>query len=104
MFQVIQDYETPPNKEFSRSLEIAIKAAVDHLHKCRPLPVSVMNGHKYVKYLITQLDVKKPENELKETLCYDLEVYIDNQICKAAQAISKYIKIVDGDVILTFGW
>ncbi|KAL5286825.1 EIF2B4 family protein [Megaselia abdita] len=101
--KVIQDYETPPNKEFSRSLEVAIKATVDHLHKCRPLPVSVMNGHKYVKYLITQLDESKPENELKEELCNDLEIYIDNQICKAAQAISKYIKIVDGDVILTFG-
>lgn len=63
-----------------------------------------MNGHKYVKYLITQLDGNKPENELKEQLCAEIETYIDNQICKAAQAISKYIKIVDGDVIMTFGW
>lgn len=102
--QVIQDFETPPNKEFSRSLETAIKAAVDHLHKCRPLPVSVMNGHKHVKYLITQLDESQSENKLKEQLCSELESYIENQISKAAEAISKSIKIVDGDVILTFGW
>lgn len=103
--KVIQDYETPAKKEFARSLESSIKDCVDHLHKCRPLAVSVWNAYKHIKHVITQLSVDQPESELKEHLCHFIDTYIENQIGKAAEAISSSIqdKISNGDVILTFG-
>ncbi|XP_055919803.1 translation initiation factor eIF-2B subunit delta isoform X2 [Eupeodes corollae] len=103
--KVIQDYETPAKKEFARSLETTIKNCVDHLHKCRPLAVSVWNAYKHIKHVLTQLSVDQPESELKEHLCHFIDTYIENQIGKAAEAISRSVqnKILNGDVILTFG-
>ncbi|XP_023036992.1 translation initiation factor eIF-2B subunit delta isoform X1 [Drosophila willistoni] len=103
--QVVNDFETPAKKEFGRSLDAAVKHHVDHLHKCRPLAVSVFNAYKQFKNQLTQLPTDKPETELKELLGHFIDTYIENQIGKAAQAISSFLqeKITDGDVLLTFG-
>lgn len=105
MKKVIQDYETPPKKEFGRGLEASIKNCVDHLHKCRPLAVSIHNAHKYIKFILTQLPTDQPDSDLKEGLSELLDNYKSDQIDKAAQAISYSVqeKISNGDVILTFG-
>ena len=125
-FKVIQDYETPPKKEFSRSLESFIANCVDYLQKCRTLAVSVINAHKSLKQVLMQLPKEEPESEvlfhliiyynninsviyllkLKERLFTFIDTYIENQIGKAAQAINSMMqkKINNGDVILTFGW
>ncbi|XP_034476519.1 translation initiation factor eIF-2B subunit delta isoform X2 [Drosophila innubila] len=102
--QVVQDFETPAKKEFGRSLDGAVKYHVDHLHKCRPLAVSVFNAYKQFKNQLTQLPADRPETELKELLGHFIDTYIENQIGKAAQAISSSMqeKITDGDVLLTF--
>ncbi|KAH8240348.1 hypothetical protein KR038_004750, partial [Drosophila bunnanda] len=102
--QVVHDFETPPKKEFGRSLDAAVKHHVDHLHKCRPLAVSVSNAYKQFKNQLTQLPADMPETELKELLDHFIDTYIENQIGKAAQAISGFLqeKITDGDVLLTF--
>ncbi|KAH8309524.1 hypothetical protein KR059_011426, partial [Drosophila kikkawai] len=102
--QVVHDFETPPKKEFGRSLDAAVKHHVDHLHKCRPLAVSVSNAYKQFKNQLTQLPADTPETELKELLDHFIDTYIENQIGKAAQAISGFLqeKITDGDVLLTF--
>ncbi|XP_032292027.1 translation initiation factor eIF2B subunit delta [Drosophila virilis] len=101
--QVVQDFETPAKKEFGRSLDAAVKHHVEHLHKCRPLAVSVSNAYKQFKNQLMQLP-DKPETELKELLGHFIDTYIENQIGKAAQAISSSMqeKITDGDVLLTF--
>ncbi|XP_064542867.1 translation initiation factor eIF2B subunit delta [Drosophila montana] len=101
--QVVQDFETPAKKEFGRSLDAAVKHHVEHLHKCRPLAVSVSNAYKQFKNQLTQLP-DTPETELKELLGHFIDTYIENQIGKAAQAISSSMqeKITDGDVLLTF--
>ncbi|XP_030377130.1 translation initiation factor eIF-2B subunit delta isoform X2 [Scaptodrosophila lebanonensis] len=103
--QVVQDFETPAKKEFGRSLDVTVKHHVDHLHKCRPLAVSVSNAYKQFKNQLTQLPVDKPETELKDLLSHFIDTYIENQIGKAAQAISGFLqeKITNGDVLLTFG-
>lgn len=62
--QVVQDFETPAKKEFGRSLDGAVKYHVDHLHKCRPLAVSVYNAYKQFKNQLTQLPGDKPETEV----------------------------------------
>ncbi|XP_034121471.1 translation initiation factor eIF-2B subunit delta isoform X1 [Drosophila guanche] len=103
--QVVQDFETPAKKEFGRSLDAAVQHHVDHLHKCRPLAVSVSNAYKQFRNQVTQLPADVPEAELKEILVHFIDTYIENQIGKAAQAISSSLqeKITDGDVLLTFG-
>lgn len=102
--QVVHDFETPAKKEFGRSLDAAVKHHVDHLHKCRPLAVSVSNAYKQFKNQLTQLPADVPETESKELLVHFIDTYIENQIGKAAQAISGFLqeKITDGDVLLTF--
>ncbi|XP_032572899.1 translation initiation factor eIF-2B subunit delta isoform X2 [Drosophila sechellia] len=102
--QVVHDFETPAKKEFGRSLDAAVKHHVDHLHKCRPLAVSVSNAYKQFKNQLTQLPADVPETELKELLVHFIDTYMENQIGKAAQAISGFLqeKITDGDVLLTF--
>ncbi|KAH8369916.1 hypothetical protein KR093_001446, partial [Drosophila rubida] len=102
--QVVQDFETPAKKEFGRSLDGAVKYHVEHLNKCRPLAVSVTNAYKQFKNQLTQLPADKPETELKELLEHFIDTYVENQIGKAAQAISSSLqeKITDGDVLLTF--
>uniref|UniRef100_T1P994 Translation initiation factor eIF2B subunit delta n=1 Tax=Musca domestica TaxID=7370 RepID=T1P994_MUSDO len=102
---VIQDFETPPKKEFSRSLEALLSTSVEYLQKCRTLAVSVINAHKNLKQVIMQLSNDEPESELKEKLFNFIDTYIENQIGKAAQAINSMMqkKINNGDVILTFG-
>lgn len=61
---MVQDFETPPKKEFSRSLESFIKNCVDYLHKCRPLAVSVRNAYKHIKHIITQLSTVQVESDV----------------------------------------
>ncbi|XP_017471739.1 PREDICTED: translation initiation factor eIF-2B subunit delta isoform X2 [Rhagoletis zephyria] len=102
---VIRDFETPPKKEFTRGLETTITNSVEHLQKCRPLAVSVSNAYKHIKHVLTQLPTDQPETDLKENLCRFIDTYIENQIGKAAEAISYSVqeKISNGDVILTFG-
>ncbi|CAD7014010.1 unnamed protein product [Ceratitis capitata] len=102
---VIRDFETPLKKEFARSLETTITDSVEHLQKCRPLAVSVSNAYKHIKHVLTQLPTDQPESDLKENLCRFIDTYIENQIGKAAEAISYSVqeKISNGDVILTFG-
>ncbi|XP_013105147.1 translation initiation factor eIF-2B subunit delta isoform X2 [Stomoxys calcitrans] len=105
MKMVVQDFETPPKKEFARSLESLLSNCVDYLQKCRTLAVSVINAYKNLKQVLMQLPNDQPESELKEKLFTFIDTYIENQIGKAAQAINSMMqkKINNGDVILTFG-
>lgn len=61
---VIEEYETPSQKEFSRSLEDAIKACGNYLQQCRPLAVSVTNAIKYIQLQIRQLPKDESEAEV----------------------------------------
>lgn len=61
--EVIAEYETPSQKEFSRSLEDVIKKSGDYLQKCRPLAVSVTNAMKFIQFQLRQLP--KSENDAK---------------------------------------
>lgn len=104
---VIDDYETPSQKEFSRSLEDAIKSCVNYLQKCRPLAVSMTNAMKYIQWQLRQLPklMIESDGEQKAILLEQLDTYVRDQMDKAAEAISITVqqKISDGDVILTFG-
>lgn len=55
LLQVITDYETPPQKEFSRGLEAALQPSVAFLDCCRPLSVSMTNALRHLMWQLTQL-------------------------------------------------
>ncbi|XP_058831010.1 translation initiation factor eIF-2B subunit delta [Topomyia yanbarensis] len=103
--QMIQDYETPPEKEFSRGFEEALNPNIAHLQKCRPFSVSMTNALKYIKMYTRQLNAKDSDSDQKEFLLDAIDTYVRDQIEKAEEAISISVqeKIYDGDVILTYG-
>jgi translation initiation factor 2B subunit (eIF-2B alpha/beta/delta family) len=55
MLQIIRDYETPPQKEFSRGLEAELQPSVAFLDRCRPLSVSMTNALRHLTRQLTQL-------------------------------------------------
>ncbi|XP_063699666.1 translation initiation factor eIF2B subunit delta [Culicoides brevitarsis] len=105
MKEMIRDFSTPPQKEFSRELEALIKPAVAYLKLCRPLSVTMTNALRYIKFQLTQLNNDDKDETKRDILLDAIDTYIRDQIEKAAQAISISVqeKIADGDVILTYG-
>ncbi|XP_055528792.1 translation initiation factor eIF-2B subunit delta [Wyeomyia smithii] len=105
VMQMISDYETPPEKEFSRGFEEALNPNIVHLQRCRPFSVSMTNALKYIKMHTRQLNAKDSDSDQKEYLLDAIQTYIRDQIEKAEEAISISVqeKIYDGDVILTYG-
>ncbi|XP_053689804.1 translation initiation factor eIF-2B subunit delta [Sabethes cyaneus] len=105
LMQMIGDYETPPDKEFSRGFEETLNPNIVHLQRCRPFSVSMTNALKYIKMHTRQLNAKDSDSDQKEYLLDAIQTYIRDQIEKAEEAISISVqeKIYDGDVILTYG-
>ncbi|XP_029725705.2 translation initiation factor eIF-2B subunit delta [Aedes albopictus] len=105
LMQMIDDYETPPEKEFSRGFEEALNPNIAFLQKCRPFSVSMTNALKYIKMYTRQLNPKDSDSDQKVCLLEAIETYVRDQIEKAEEAISISVqdKIYDGDVILTYG-
>ncbi|XP_069704134.1 uncharacterized protein eIF2Bdelta [Periplaneta americana] len=103
--QVIRDYETPPQKEFSRGLEAELQPSVNFLHHCRPLSVSMTNALRHLMRQMRQLPNNVSDSEAKKKLLETIDVYIREQIEVADQAICNMVqkKIANGDVILTYG-
>lgn len=61
---VIVDYETPSQKEFSRSLEDEIKLIGCYLQKCRPLAVSVTNAMKFIQFKLRLLPKTESDSDV----------------------------------------
>ncbi|EAT35313.1 AAEL012514-PA [Aedes aegypti] len=103
--QMINDYETPPEKEFSRGFEETLNPNIAFLQKCRPFSVSMTNALKYIKMYTRQLNPKDSDSDQKVCLQEAIDTYVRDQIEKAEEAISISVqdKIYDGDVILTYG-
>jgi translation initiation factor eIF-2B subunit delta len=75
MLQMIKDYETPPQKEFSRGLEAELQPSVAFLDRCRPLSVSMTNALRHLTWQLTQLPNSVSDSEVILYLymycCYD---------------------------------
>lgn len=102
---MVNDYETPSQKDFTRGLDEYIDVCKNYLDKCRLVAVSITNAVKFIKWQINQLPKGGTDAELKVILLEAIDTYVRDQIDKAAEAISIQVqeKISDGDVILTFG-
>lgn len=102
---LVNDYERPSQKDYTRGLDEYIDVCKNYLDKCRPIAVSIANAVKFIKWQIKQLPEEETDARLKGILLEAIDTYIRDQIDKAAEAISIQVqeKISDGDVILTFG-
>ncbi|XP_049941173.1 uncharacterized protein LOC126418448 isoform X1 [Schistocerca serialis cubense] len=103
--QVIEDFHTPSQQEFSRGLESSLRQLTTYLHACRPLPVSATNALRHLKWQLTLLPNNVTDSDAKKKLHDSVDTYIREQIDVAGQAICNAVldKITNGDTILTYG-
>lgn len=70
--EVITEYETPSQKEFSRSLEDVIKKCGKYLQNSRPLAVSVVNAMKFIQFQLRQLSKTDSDAEVISLTSYEI--------------------------------
>ena len=102
--QVITSYTTPVGTSLPRHLTTHLASQIDYLVSCRPLSVSQGNAIRWLKVIISAVDVSTPEHEAKTDLCLTIDNFINERITIADQVISASgaERIRDGDVILTY--
>lgn len=84
---VIQDYETPSQKEFLRGLEATIKPTMAYLHQCRPLAVSVTTALNFITRQITKLS---------ETRSSETDAEVISQFNVTFPRLIEFIFLVEG--------
>jgi len=101
----LHDYKCSPNKNVKRDLDAKIRPLIQFLDDCRPKSISMGNAIKYIKSQIYALPETISENEARELLLEKVETFLQEKIVFAGQVIADRVveKIVDGDVILTYG-
>ncbi|XP_012257898.2 translation initiation factor eIF-2B subunit delta isoform X2 [Athalia rosae] len=104
--QMLQDFECPPQADFTRIFESSLFSCEAYLNHCRPLAVSMQNALKHLKWQMTQLPTTVSDEDAKSKLSDAIDTYIREQIQLAGKAISNTIqtKISNGDVILTYAF
>lgn len=102
--EVIMDYITPSEKEFSRGLESQLSCIMAYLNKCRPSAVSMTNAVRHIKSHLTQLPNDITDVEARRKLCDVIDTFIREQIDVAGEAICNAVqkKIANGDNILIY--
>ncbi|CAH0405620.1 unnamed protein product [Chilo suppressalis] len=103
--KMIRDYSLPARTEFSRGLEAALTASLQHLWRLRQPCAAQENAVKFLRRHISQLPNNVDEFDAKKTLQEEIDRYIREQIEMAGEAISLAVrnKISNGDNILTYG-
>ncbi len=64
VFQVIQDYVTPPNNTLSRHLMTYLSPQISHLVAARPMSVTMGNAIRQLKLDISGSDIDLPEQDV----------------------------------------
>ncbi|XP_018319958.1 translation initiation factor eIF-2B subunit delta isoform X2 [Agrilus planipennis] len=102
---LIESFESPPEQEFCRSLEVALQNCVNYLQIYRPIAVSMTNVLRYFKLVLAELKTNLQDIEKKNSLIKWIDDYMHDEIGKAGEAISMKVegKISNGDTILTYG-
>lgn len=63
--QLIEDFERPPQADFTRGLEASLQEASAYLHHCRPIAVSMQNALRHLKWQMTQLPATTSDEEVR---------------------------------------
>ena len=102
--QVITSYTTPVGTSLPRHLTTHLSSQIDYLVSCRPLSVSQGNAIRWLKVMISAVDVTTPEHQAKTDLCLAIDNFINERINVADQVISASgaERIRNGDVVLTY--
>ncbi|KAJ3674531.1 hypothetical protein LUZ60_005147 [Juncus effusus] len=102
--QMIQDYETPPQKTLIRDLSAKLGACVSFLIECRPLSISMGNAIRFLKSRINAIH-NLSVSDAKLSLQSDIDRFVNEKIIIASKAIVQHSvsKIRNGDVLLTYG-
>ncbi|GMH01062.1 hypothetical protein Nepgr_002901 [Nepenthes gracilis] len=103
--EAIKDYSTPPEKILSRDLTARISSYVSFLIECRPLSFSMGNAIRFLKRCIAKLPLSITESAAKDTLCSDIDRFVNEKIIIAGKVIVGHAasKVRDSDVLLTYG-
>jgi translation initiation factor eIF-2B subunit delta len=64
IFQVIQDYSTPPNNTLSRHLMTHLSSQISYLVAARPMSVTMGNAIRQLKLEISGSDIDLPEQDV----------------------------------------
>jgi translation initiation factor eIF-2B subunit delta len=102
--QFITDYHTPPSKLMRDDLLSKLKPLVRFIIDARPQSLSMGNAIRYVKMRISKLPPTLSEQRAKDSLCADINVFIQERIEFADEVIATHgaSKIADDDVVLTY--
>ncbi|XP_030767815.1 translation initiation factor eIF-2B subunit delta [Sitophilus oryzae] len=102
---LIIDLQSPAKQEFCRYMEAVLQTCTNYLQDCRPFAVSMTNALRHFKVQLTHMDKNLSDNEKRAKLIDVIELYINNDIKRAWDAICMKVnaKIVNNDVILIYG-
>ena len=102
--QVIQAYTTPAGVALSRHLTTHLSHQISYLSHSRPLSVSQGNSIRWLKKLISGLDISLSDNAAISFLCSSIDGFIREKVTLADELIADTAstKITNGDVILTY--
>ncbi|KAI8871450.1 IF-2B-domain-containing protein [Ramicandelaber brevisporus] len=100
--RVIADYVTPKDVALNRHLNTHLSAQITYLRQMRPMSMTMANSIRWLKGTISNLDIDRPDDELKATLLSKISDYIRDHIVLADEVICEFAlrKIQKDDVIL----
>lgn len=104
--RVINSYTTPPNTALSRHLTTQISHQISWLSSARPLSIAQGNAIRWLKKLISQLDLDLEESDAKRFLCTAIDSFIREKLTLAAEVISTQASSrieATGETILVYG-
>jgi translation initiation factor eIF-2B subunit delta len=101
--EVIYDFSTPEGVFLFRDLDI--RPSISHVVKCRPMSVSMGVVVKHVKHYLAASKAQTTQAEAKTWVLGKMDKFLEERIVVADKAIADIgaDRIVDGDVVLTFG-
>jgi translation initiation factor eIF-2B subunit delta len=103
--RVIADYTTPTDVALSRHLTSHLSHQITYLNDCRKPCVSQGNSVRWLKKLVSSLDLDLGEKEAKEHILEQLDGFIRERFTLADELICRSAgdKIKDRDVVLVYG-
>lgn len=103
--RVISSYTTPPGIALSRHLLTHLNHQIAYLRSARPLCIGQGNAIRWLKGVVSTVDVGASELEAKESIIAAIDAFIRERIVLADEVIAREgaTRIDDGDVVLTYG-
>lgn len=101
----IEEYQTPENITFGRSLTTYLNHQIDFLKNSRPLSVTMGNAIRWLKQEISLVSIDTKELEAKQHIIDKIDLFINEKMEYAGVGIVKHAvnHITENSTLLTFG-